>query len=171
MVDLSEIGVVPDQLHGNERILLRDFAVRVQEEFGAPRILNIGILHGGSCHCLRLGSPDAELIGIDVLGNRFMNTPGLLEFLSMEVIHCNSNYVDLDGLFHLVFVDGGHEEEVVAEDIRRFVSKVVVGGYVLFHDAGYSSIDRACVAELPKCGKWKKLSESTSNFACYEKLS
>lgn len=171
LVDFTQLGVVPDQLHGNERVLLRDFAIMVQEEFAAPRILNIGILHGGSCHCLRVGSPDAELIGIDVLGNRFMSTPGLLDFLHMEVIHRNSNYVELDGPFHLVFVDGGHEGPVVVEDIRRFVSKVVVGGYALFHDAGYSDIDRACVEELPKCGEWKKLPESTSNFTCYEKLS
>lgn len=170
-VDFSQLGIVPDQLHGNERVLLRDFAEMVQKKFRVPRILNIGVLFGGSCHCLRVGAPDAELIGIDVLGNRFVSKPpGLRDFLNMTFIHRNSNYVELDGPFHLVFVDGGHEYEVVAEDTRRFVSKIVVGGYALYHDAGYPGIGRARREELPKCGEWELLPQSTSNFASYEKI-
>ena len=56
----------------------------------------------------------------------------------------NSNEVwkkvhHLDGLVDLLFVDGGHDKDTAIGDILGWGTKVRVGGYMAFHDAGKNS--------------------------------
>jgi predicted O-methyltransferase YrrM len=53
----------------------------------------------------------------------------------------------------LVFVDGGHQDEVVSSDTRNALRMVRPGGVVVWHDfanyGNYSGITRAILGELP----------------------
>jgi len=170
MTDFQNPLLVESQLFMNEHHLLVALGQRAQREFTQPTILNIGIWRGASCHCLRLGAPDAQLIAIDVMGTYAFTIPDLIDFLDMTVIKRNSNYVELIQPFQLVFVDGGHEYEVVCGDIRKFCSQIVKGGYAAFHDAGRQEIQRALSECMPEIGEWEKLPESTSNLLCMRRL-
>lgn len=158
--DVRSIG---EQFLKSECVFLHDIAEKVTDEFPDEQItiVNIGILLGASCHCFRLGASEAKLLAIDINGTRWMNKE-LIERLDMVVHAGNSNYLKIvkgafKGPYHLVFIDGGHEVEVVTLDILKYCPEVVVGGYVLFHDSGYLGPFLAIKRVLPKTGKWECL--------------
>jgi len=113
-----------------EREWLVNTAGSIAEAFESPLLLNIGIWHGASMHCLRAGAPGATLAGIDVAPRKLQG----LGVLSAELIWKDSRTMGWDRPIHLLFVDGGHAYDVVRSDIRKFGQHVVVGGIMAFHD-------------------------------------
>lgn len=116
-----------------EREWLVDAARLVSETFESPLLLNIGILHGASMHCLRAGAPGATLIGIDVAAREELQG---LSVLRAELIwkDSRSRAIAWDRPIHFLFADGGHAYDVVRSDIRKFGQHVVMGGIMAFHD-------------------------------------
>jgi hypothetical protein len=113
-----------------EREWLLNTARSISETFESPLLLNIGIWHGASMHCLRAGAPGATLVGIDVATRELLGS----DVLRAELIWKDSRTVAWDRPIHLLFVDGGHAYDVVRSDITKFGQHVVVGGIMAFHD-------------------------------------
>jgi predicted O-methyltransferase YrrM len=123
-----------------EREWLKGAAERVSARFADREqvvFVNVGVEYGASCHCLRAGSPDALLVGVDLdfshledveaLGDDGLYLP--LEGDSTEICH------DFLGLpIHLLFIDGGHDYRTVSCDIAGWIPKLAPGGIVAFHD-------------------------------------
>ena len=123
-------------LSPTEREWLVNIAGSIAESFGSPLLLNIGIWHGASMHCLRAGAPGATLVGIDVAPRKLQRS----DVLRAELIWKDSRTIVWDRPIHLLFVDGGHAYDVVRSDIRNFGQHVVVGGIMAFHDYDRSKI-------------------------------
>lgn len=115
-----------------ERIWLRDTAASIQERFGAPNIVNIGIFRGATMYCLREGATKANLLGIDIkppdapIGK---NLRAKLIFANSAICHAEFSYP-----IHLLFIDGDHRYTGVRADIAGWAPKVVSGGIIAFHD-------------------------------------
>lgn len=115
-----------------ERVWLKRTAASINAEFPLPLILNIGVYKGASMHCLRVGAPDAVLVGIDV-APRTVPAP---QVLRAELLYGDSRRLGprWKRPIHLLFIDGGHRYKVVCADILNFGMHVVLGGIVAFHD-------------------------------------
>lgn len=166
----GDVMSVPGQLFDSERHFLKHLAIHVSDTFVDPTIVNIGIWMGASCYCMRMGAPEARLVGIDVMGTYPIEAmhPDLLGHLQMQVIKRNSNFVSWSEPIHLIFIDGGHEFEVVDGDITKFCPYVVSGGYVVFHDSRRDEVkeaidfrfrDKAVFEDWSK-GDWEELTRS-----------
>jgi hypothetical protein len=127
---LGYLEVKGMHLPRNERELLYSLAR------DARIIVNIGIasLYGScSMRCLRAGSRDAFLIGIDIQEQEtlsgFWNTVQIIGDSAkvLKYIHC-----DVD----LAFVDGDHSEDAVTKDIIGLFPLMERGGVMAFHDYG-----------------------------------
>lgn len=183
MTDWQNVELVPGQLHTAERYYFRDTAKRVVEEFAPDiTIVNIGIWRGASCHALRLGAPKATIFGIDIMGlypmemDRDLHTysdgkdGSLADFIHMTVIKRNSNYVEWDSLIHLLFIDGGHEFDVVLEDINRFAKKLVANGCVILHDSRRDEVQAAIDSTLRMWEGWEELGDQVGTLATFRRL-
>ena len=119
-----------------ERRWLRHAAGNVARLFGPHcTIVNIGVEHGASIHCLRAGAPDARIIAVDVDLERI--PPKRPDLMRAELVQGDSREVwrDYEGLeVALLFVDGGHEYEIVKADAANWGPSVQVGGVMAFHD-------------------------------------
>jgi predicted O-methyltransferase YrrM len=146
-------GLVPPRtMHSAaEAALLRELAR------GRRRVVEIGVYEGSSAVvlCEVLG-PDAELHLVDPFGHHATALPagwGATEGASRRVVaraarrHGGPSvrwHVDFSadvarrwdgGQVDLLFVDGDHSEEAVAQDWELWHGHVAPGGAVLFHDA------------------------------------
>ena len=124
----------------SERKWLRAAARRLEERFGKPVLVNIGIMQGASMHCLRAGSSAAELYGVDI------NIAKVLRSDILQAILLKGNSKTLWKTFqhpiHGLFVDGDHRYDTVKRDISGWVPKIVVGGVVIFHDYNPAEKDK-----------------------------
>jgi len=119
-----------------ERLWLRDTARLMGIQYIRPLIVNVGIWKGASMHCLRAGSQDARLVGIDV-GLKLCQHP---ERLRAELIRKDSRQLgSWDRRIHLLFLDGGHSVEVVRSDIKTLGQHVEFGGIMALHDCDRSA--------------------------------
>lgn len=116
-----------------ERGWLSGIAEGISRVFEMPTILNIGVRHGASMYCLRSGSPQARLIGIDIDMSQLWNGPqlGTVRLIEADSRECHQ---DITGPVHIVFFDSDHHKEVIEKEIELYVPKVPVGGIVVFHD-------------------------------------
>ena len=119
-----------------ERHWIRQAAGNVTHIFG-PRctIVNIGVEHGASIHCLRAGAPEARIVAVEIDLERI--PPKRPDLMRAELVQGDSREVwrDYEELeVALLFVDGGHEYEIVQADIVNWSPMVEVGGVMAFHD-------------------------------------
>lgn len=133
----GSLMTIPGLISPDERELVRDTCELVADVFGPDVVLvNIGIYMGASCGCMRTGAPEAYLYGLDINGWERVDCDR--DILNMVLIQGDSTktHVNFADPVHVFFVDGGHTYKIVKEDIRNWVlPHLVVGGYVLFHDA------------------------------------
>lgn len=171
----DSVTEIPSQLFPCEHIFLRDFAKRVSGEFDNPTILNVGVWRGASCYVMKVGAPKSRLVAVDVMGVYSVDTPGLLEYLNMEIIKRNSNYVDWKDSIHLLFIDGGHEYDVVCQDICIYCKHIVPGGYVIFHDSKRDEVVDAINDLLRSPSwfttamKWEELKDVVATLAVFRR--
>jgi len=120
----------------SEREWLYNIASEVEEQFSQPIMVNIGVLHGSTMHCLRAGAPSARLYGVDIDYTSFPVRGG--NELEAVLIEGDSGvcHVDFKHKIHLLFIDGDHLYPGVMADIVGWSPKVIVGGVVGFHDYG-----------------------------------
>lgn len=121
-----------------ERKLIRAQTEEVVRRLG-PKItmVNIGIGKGATMHCLRVGAPEALLIGVD---SRERNLHPLYEEflvplkLILGVSQDPKTQAQIPGPIHVLLIDANHTYECVKEDIQDWTPKLAVGGVVMFHD-------------------------------------
>ena len=119
-----------------ERHWIKQATGNVTHIFG-PRctIVNIGVEHGASIHCLRSAAPEARIVAVDIDLERI--PPERPDLMRAELVQGDSRelwrgYADLE--IALLFVDGGHEYEIVQADIVNWSPMVEIGGVIVFHD-------------------------------------
>ena len=124
----------------SERAWLRAAASRLEERFGKPVLVNIGIMQGASMHCLRAGSASAKLFGVDVNVGLVQRT----RLLNATLLKGDSKVLwkTFQHPIHCLFVDGDHRYAAVKRDIAGWVPKIIVGGVVIFHDYNPAEKDR-----------------------------
>ncbi len=119
-----------------------------QSRFEYPIIINIGVLLGCSLACLRAGSPDGVVIGVDIdFEHRFPRIE-YHAYLKAIFVECDSHYFArmFHNPAHLVFVDGGHSFRAALGDLRLWSEKVPAGGIVAVHDLHMKQVQRAFTA-------------------------
>jgi len=117
----------------NERKLLYKLAQDIAARFERPTIVNVGVSHGATLHCLYAGAPEANHIGIDIdLKRRLLRGASALP--GVTLIEMDSNRYKPEGPVHLAFIDGGHSYATVKGDIRALAPHIPVGGVIAFHD-------------------------------------
>lgn len=171
----GDILSVPGQLFESERWFFKQAAEEIATRFASPTIVNIGIWLGASCYCFRAGAPGARLVGIDVMGTYAIELahPNLLKHLNMEVVKRNSNFVEWNDRIHLLFIDGGHELDVVWGDYVRYGTCVVQGGCMIFHDSGRPEVVDVVNRIRKKVGLWEEFNrgaEKIGSLAAFRRL-
>lgn len=113
-----------------ERARIIAVARETVERFGPGAVMvNIGVEHGCSLHCLRAGADEAVIYGIDLNVTRLIGEPGA------RLMKGNSNKLwrKFSREVHLLFVDGGHDYRSVKGDLA-WLDFIVRGGLAIFHD-------------------------------------
>ena len=130
--ELCKIGMMSEA----EVLLLQDVARDLPP---APLIVNIGAGVGTSTAAVLEVRPDAFIWSIDPKVEpreaENLEKTGLLNL--HRCFRVLSKSQDLGNFPHpvdLCFVDGAHSDDPVREDIKVWLPKVKIGGYILFHD-------------------------------------
>lgn len=127
-------------MHQLERELLKELATLVDNESEVPMIVNVGIAaRYGYCsmRCLRAGSENAFLVGIDI--DEQGSIPQDLDPRKTTFMIQDSSTLlsKLPYIVDLAFVDGDHSKEGVEKDTMALFDLIRVGGYIAFHDYGH----------------------------------
>lgn len=134
------------QLTIKEREYIKSAAEQLNEKFPCPTFVNLGVMWGASMHCLRAGSEDAFLVGIDIdFDTHQLQKPDILGLIHESIeptagkMHMlkgmSAIYGDTwNGDIHILFVDADHSYEAVKADIKAWSPHVVRGGLMIFHD-------------------------------------
>jgi len=152
-------------MHQPERALINHLSTQAAEAFDPCTIVHIGVAWGASVYCSRAGAPNATIYGVDILGvDTLYGTAEQKAELNLQVIRGDSKveWEKFNQLIHFLFIDGDHAYETVSSDIQRWASKVVVGGYVAFHDCTSRELDVAAnvsraVSEHVNLEQWEYL--------------
>ncbi len=124
------------QLTQAEREYIKLMAEQITGKFPNPVFVNLGVMWGASMHCLRAGSKNAYLYGIDTdyktheVKNKKDLRPVL--FATCDSVEWGHRWKDMP--VHIVFVDADHSYEAVQKDIKAWSPHVVSGGLMIFHD-------------------------------------
>ena len=110
------------------------------QELKPKTILEIGVDRGGSMNLWLAFSPDAQYIGVDNAMQYVMerNRGGRREFIEAdsrkkETLDKVKSLMNGDKIDFL-FIDGGHEEEIVRSDFAMYSPLVRAGGMIALHD-------------------------------------
>lgn len=148
---------LPGFINRRECWFLCELAKEIESSFSDMIIVNIGVLAGYSCYCMRIGAPEAKIYGIDIANVKIAGTSEQKERLALDLTRGDSGVVhkEFTDPIHLLFVDGGHSYEIVKKDIENWCPKIVRGGVIAFHDActfGWSEpISRAIDENIQEC--------------------
>jgi hypothetical protein len=139
-------------------------------------IMEIGVYKGRSlcsiahiCRSKMIRVMAVDSFRGDKIGQLVIDKPGALyrecvqnlskAGLMFDIISDHSTrivHVFHDEAFDLIFIDASHDEESVAEDIKLYLPKVKIGGYIAGHDyktpdgsQGEMSVKKAVDANLP----------------------
>lgn len=128
-----------------QREFLKHLAEMVQARFEYPIMVNIGVLMGCSLACLRAGSPDSVIVGVDIDLKRRHPAAEHHAYLKAVLIECDSHQFArmFRSPVHLVLVDGGHSYKVALGDLRLWSEKVPPGGIVAVHDLHMGQVQKA----------------------------
>lgn len=150
-------------MHAGDREIIKELSSRVAELFSPCNIVHIGVQWGGSLYCSRVGAPQATIYGVDFHGaDELKGTDEQKAELGMIPLVGDSALVHAGFTYpiHFLYVDGDHHYEPLSLDIRNWASKVVVGGYVAFHDAAECTwapdVNRA-IADNLSANSWEDL--------------
>jgi predicted O-methyltransferase YrrM len=148
------IAHVPGWLTDEEGEALYELAKQCT---GRGVIVEIGSWKGKSTICLGLGSragSSVRIYAIDPHADyRFgdfkqnVDRAGIGDLVTPIASLSQPAADEFHEPIELLFVDGSHEEALVAEDFDKWVPKVVDGGWVAFHDTTWTAGPRRVVGE------------------------
>jgi len=136
------LSVPGAQLTKPERNFIFSRAVEVEGTLGKD-ITNvmIGVFWGASLWCMREGSPNSHLVGVDIDLRRTRTNPTDRIWHEDELY--NTDLVEAESTSYgkifqlpiaLLVIDGDHHYVQVYDDIRAWVPHVQKDGFVIFHD-------------------------------------
>ncbi len=125
--------------HGESQFMDR-FLEQLKREFGFVRFLEIGVAEGATMagvleRCDALGVP-ASYEGVDGPQGKPSFLPENAKFIEGDSAYA---YPRVGDGFNICFIDGSHALNYVMLDFLNYSSKVIVGGYCLFHDTNGSA--------------------------------
>lgn len=148
-----------------EREYLKSAAEAIQDAFGSPTIINIGVFRCASMYCLRAGSPKARMIGIDIKPCDVPIDPSLrAAFIIADSAKCHAQ---VTYPVHLLFIDGDHHYRAVKADLDGWAPKIPPGGIVILHD--YAPLPEH-MALLPELEGVRRAVEEWAEKAKWERL-
>ena len=116
----------------DEREYLKNAAAQLQSHFGTLTIVNIGVFRCASMYCLRAGSPQARMIGVDITPCGVEIDSSLrASFIIADSAKCHNQVAPP---VHLLFIDGDHHYRGVKSDLEGWTPKLPSGGTVILHD-------------------------------------
>jgi hypothetical protein len=122
-----------------EREYIRHLAIEAEEtcKDSVPLFVGIGVMWGGSFHCMRAGSERAEIYGIDIDYTTYpIYNPGGIK--ARKWILADSRFFDWHkeniNKINYLFIDGDHHYDTVKADILNWRDTVAIGGILAFHD-------------------------------------
>jgi len=164
------------QLIPEERQYLKDAATLIDTRFRGPVFVNIGIFRYASMYCLRAGSENAMLFGIDIKPPDVKPADRLRSVdIIVDSAECHAAF---DRAIHLLFIDGDHHYAGVKADLENWTPKIAPGGIVVMHDYAprpehlvllpHLEGVRRAISEWVKGANWKRL-DAPGSFAAYER--
>lgn len=121
---------VPEMLAGPYYLFLE----RLVEAVQPSTVVEVGTASGASALCLARHLPHgAQVVTYDLDGgaNRWTQTD---DRIVARVCDSSQDDPRIPGGIELLFLDGCHDDEGVAADVRTWGPKMAPGGYVLFDD-------------------------------------
>lgn len=126
-----------------EREWLKVIAEEITEQFPAspvsPLFVHIGVMHGGSLHCSRAGSPEGLIVGVDLNLKTLRGDPQAI-LLQGDSMMLGQHF---EAPIHFLFMDGAHDWPSILLDVEVWARLVVLGGIMAFHDADYHHVTTA----------------------------
>ena len=114
----------------------------------APVFFGIGVMWGGSFHCMRAGSECAIIYGLDIDYETYqIHNPSKIKALWLRGDSRTFKWEDEDEI-DFIFVDGDHKYATVKADILNWRDSVRVGGIMAFHDYKPSDFDLRTMPHL-----------------------
>lgn len=149
-------------------------------------IINVGIECGASVHCFREGNSDANIIAIDLIGNKkfegdvgqaILTEGNIVDFSILDImpdpivmfVKANSNTLNIDLQSDLIFIDGCHWGQCLQNDIEKY-SRLATK-YLLFHDYSDAPPHAGVKKALDNwdCPGFKK-TDQIDTIAVYERI-
>jgi hypothetical protein len=140
------ITVPGAQVTNSERDYILKLSGDVTKNVESPVMVNIGIMWGCTLWCLRDGSPDAHLYGVDIVPDKWPITD--VDDLKVHILKGDSRTLPFYNDIHLLLIDGDHHYETVSADIANWIPRVVPGGVAIFHDYAPSRMNMMQFPEL-----------------------
>lgn len=148
-----------------EREYLKSTAEAIQDRFGSPTIINIGVFRCASMYCLRAGSPKARIIGVDIKPCDVPIDSSLrASFIIADSAKC---HVQITQSVHLLFIDGDHHYRAVGADLKGWASLIPKGGIAIMHD--YAPLPKH-LAHLPELEGVRRAIDEWAEWAEWERL-
>ena len=126
-----------------EREYLKEVAEQITKDVPAspiaPLFVHIGVMHGGSLHCSRAGSPEGLIVGVDLNLKAVRGDPQAI-LLQGDSMMLGQHF---ETPIHFLFMDGAHDWPSILLDIEVWAHSVVPGGIMAFHDADYHHVTTA----------------------------
>jgi predicted O-methyltransferase YrrM len=111
----------------------RELIVKLARSFeGKPVFFGIGVMWGGSFHCMRAGNENAEIYGLDI--DYYTYRIYKEDLIRATFLKGNSNTYRFNEPIDFLFIDGAHDYKSVKADIANWKDRVKVGGIIAFHD-------------------------------------
>jgi len=149
----------------DEREYLKSTAEAIEDRFGTPNIVNIGVFRCASMYCLRAGAPKARLIGVDIKPCDVPIDPGLkAEFIIADSAKCHDR---VTAPVHLLFIDGDHRYSGVKADLEGWTRLIKPGGMLILHD--YAPLPEHIVLQ-PTIEGVRRATEEWAEWAEWERL-
>lgn len=144
-----------------EREWLKEIAEQITKEVPAspiaPMFVHIGVMHGGSLHCSRAGSPEGMLVGVDLNLKTLRGDPQAILLEGSSIILGPHFHAPI----HFLFMDGAHDWPSILLDIEVWAHLVEPGCIMAFHDSDYHHVTRA-IEEWDSTG-WAELELTLPN--------
>lgn len=114
----------------NEREYIKTIASSFKNE--TPIFFGIGVMRGGSFHCMRAGNKNAIIYGLDIdYKTKPIHRPDLI---NATWLTGDSQTFEFNQQIDFLFIDGDHHYNIVKNDIQNWFDRISINGVIMFHD-------------------------------------
>lgn len=155
MIENNEYMIAPGAaLTANEREYIKSLAQQSESNLAGiayPLFVGIGVMWAGSFHCMRAGSENAVIYGLDIdYTTHSIHKSELIA--AKKWIQADSRtfdwYKENENKIDFLFIDGDHTYETVKADILNWRYNVAIDGVIAFHDYKPSDYDLKLMPHL-----------------------